>query len=121
MNKREKIMLYMILILLTMVSVKSLFLDEVKNLTRDEQQIKQFIKEAVEEESQYNGFLQKKHLATYRVVSIKKVSEDGNFPVFYYDKERKEQVQKSIPGKYVIKIRGYLFHIIPYKEFRIKS
>lgn len=121
MNKREKTMLYAILVLFMIVSVKSLLLDEVKNLTDDEQKIKGFVEEAIEKEERYNGFLQEMHLANYRIVSIKKTDEEGSFPIVYYDEAQKKKIQENIAGKYVIKVRGYFLHVLPYKEFRIKG
>ncbi len=120
MKKKEKIMLYITLLLMVMLIFKSLYLDGVKNLTGDALKFQQFAEKAADERMQ-KSFLKKKKIANYKIVSLKKISNKGQSKVMYYDKARKEYVQEEISGKYMAKIRVYLFHIVPYKEFRVKS
>ena len=65
MNPREKSMLIVTLALIVILVGKSLFFDEVKNLTDEEQEFKTFVEYSVSEK--YNGKLQQFHIITYRV------------------------------------------------------
>ncbi|KXG74806.1 hypothetical protein [Thermotalea metallivorans] len=119
MEKKEKIYLYITLFLAMVLIVKSLFLDEVKDLKEDELKVKQFVERAVDEH--YGGFFKEKNMVGYRVVSIKKVSNEGKSRIEYYDPEGKQYVQGEIQGKYQAKVRGYFLHVIPYKEFKVAT
>lgn len=119
MGKKEKIYLYITLLLGAVLVVKSLFLDEVKDLKGDELKVKQFVEKAVDEH--YGGFFKEKNIVGYRVVGIKKVSDEGESRIEYYDPEEKQYVQGEIQGKYQAKVRAYFLHIIPYKEFKVAT
>ncbi|TCO75036.1 hypothetical protein EV214_110110 [Marinisporobacter balticus] len=113
-------MVYVILLLLVVLVTKSLFLDDVK-VIGDALVFKQFVEKSVDEEEKYNGFLKKHGVTTYKVVSIKKVEKEGTSSIIAYDNAGKKGNAIEIQGAYVAKIRGYLFHVIPYKEFKVKS
>ncbi|MBB6217435.1 hypothetical protein HNQ80_003554 [Anaerosolibacter carboniphilus] len=119
MGKKERIYLYITLLLAAILITKSLFLDEVKDLSGDEWKVKQFVERAVDEK--YSGFLKDKGMVKYRVVDIKKIETEGTSTIEYYDPEQKDFVKDNIQGKYQAKVRGYFLHIIPYKEFKVAT
>lgn len=119
MGKKERIYLYITLLLAAILITKSLFLDEVKDLSGDEWKVKQFVERAVDEK--YSGFLKDKGMVKYRVVDIKKIETEGTSTIEYYDPEQKDFVKDDIQGKYQAKVRGYFLHIIPYKEFKVAT
>jgi hypothetical protein len=119
MSKKEKIYLYITLFLVAILITKSLFLDEVKNLSVDEWKVKQFVEKAVDEK--HGGFLKNKGIVKYRVISIKKIDAEGTSTIQYYDQGKQEVVKDVIEGEYQAKVRGYFLHIMPYKEFKIAT
>lgn len=120
MTKREKTMLYIVFLLLAALVMKSLFLDGAK-VTGDELKFKQFVERTIEEEKEYNGFLKRYGVANYKVVSIKKTNEEGTSNVIVCDEKGKICTTIEIQGAYIAKVRAYIFHVIPYTEFKVKS
>lgn len=121
MNKREKRMLFITLILLVILIGKSLFLDEVKNVSGDELKFKQFVESALQDNEEYNGILIRSHLASYKIVKIEKIKEEGKSSIAYWDEKEKKYVKEEIQGQYRAKVRGYFLHVFPYKQFRVES
>ncbi len=121
MNKREKRMLFITLILLVILISKYLFFDEVKNLNGDELKFKQFVESALQNKEEYNGFLIRSNLASYKIVKIEKIKEEGKSPIAYWAEEEKKYVEEEIQGQYRAKVRGYFLHVLPYKQFRVES
>ncbi len=119
MSKKEKIYLYITLFLVATLITKSLFLDEVKNISVDEWKVKQFVETAVDEK--HGGFLKNTGIVKYRVVSIKKMEVEGTSTIQYYNQGKQELVKDQVSGKYQAKVRGYFLHIIPYKEFKVAT
>ncbi|WP_129599413.1 hypothetical protein [Anaerophilus nitritogenes] len=113
MTRREKFMIYMIPLLLIILISKSLFFDEIK-VTGDALKFKNFVEKEVQINEEYNSIFQKIGISQYRVVSIKKIKDTGKSIV-----DEKRNIE--ISGEYQGKVRGYLFNLFPYKEFRIKS
>ncbi|MCT4618553.1 MAG: hypothetical protein N4A62_04100 [Marinisporobacter sp.] len=118
MTKREKSMLMVILVLLVVLICKSLFLDRVQ-VTGDALLFKQFVEKTIETDEKHTNFLEKMGIANKKVVSIKKTHTKGTSSILVYDKEQGKEVK--ISGAYQAKIRGYIFRVIPYKEFKVKS
>ncbi|MFZ5966814.1 MAG: hypothetical protein ACOYVK_06535 [Bacillota bacterium] len=119
MKTKEKMWVVLTLVLFIVLISKSLFFDEVKNVSGDEAKFKAFVMKAVED--RYGGFMLEKNLVSYRVVSIEQTSTEGESVIEYYDPEKGMDVREEIPGVYKAKVRGYFLHIIPYKEFGVMS
>lgn len=94
-GSREKVYIIVIIILLAVLSVKSLYFDEISNLSEREQIAVQNIYQTLDEK--YNGFLYDSGLLSYRVVKLKLVEEEGK--EFYRCKARK-----------------YILHVLPFQE-----
>lgn len=119
MGKKEKVYLYITLLLAVILVTKSLVLDEVRNLSGDEIKVKQFVERAVDEK--YGGFLKNKGIVKYRIVDIKQVDTKGISTIEYYAQGNNQLVKDDIEGRYQAKVRGYFLHIIPYKEFKVAT
>lgn len=119
MNKREKTYVIIIIFLLLALTVKTLFLDEVKNLTKEEEMFKEYVYKLIDEK--YDNFFKRNNLITFRVVSIKKLAEEGTSIIEVKDGDNNIYKQVEIPGKYKARVRKYLFYIIPYGEDRVLS
>lgn len=119
MNRKEKILLLVTLLLIAILFSKSFFLDEVKPKTEEELQFKQFVEKAIDEKME--GFLKRNNIVKYRVVSIEQVSQEGISRIEYLDEQGKKYIQGTIQGQYKAKVRGYFLHLIPYKEIRVLS
>lgn len=120
MTKREKSMIYVVLILFVVVIIKSLYFDEVK-VTGDQLKFKSFVGEIIRDEERYSGLLIEKGAAIYKVVHIKKMKDGGKSNIRYWNEKEKVWKNETISGQYEAKVRGYLFHVIPYKEFKVRS
>ncbi|QZY54648.1 hypothetical protein [Crassaminicella profunda] len=115
MTKREKSMLIVILLLLTILICKSLFFDEAQ-VTGDALLFKEFVEKTIDTDEKHTNFLEKIGIANKRVVAIKKTHMEGTSSISIYDEQK-----RKISGAYQAKVRGYILYIIPYKEFRINS
>ncbi|QXM07290.1 hypothetical protein [Crassaminicella indica] len=118
MNKREKRMIWIILILLAVLTCKSLIFDQVK-VKGEALLFKQFVEKTVQKEERYNNFLEKIGIASKKIVDIKKVHNDGSSRILVYFGEKAKEIK--ISGAYRATVRGYIFHVIPYKEFKLES
>ncbi|AOT71146.1 hypothetical protein [Geosporobacter ferrireducens] len=119
MNKKEKILSLVTLLLVAVLFSKSFFLDEAKTKTEEELKFKQFVEKAVDEKVE--GFLKRNNIVKYRVVSIEQISQEGISRIEYLDEQGKEYIQGTIQGQYRAKVRGYFLYLIPYKEIRVLS
>lgn len=117
-NKREKIMLYVTILLTIVLIGKSLFLDEVK-VSGEELKVKKFVELAVKDNPKYNNFFARKNMVTYKVTSISKVSEEGTSYIVY--EENDKYIKTHVDGKYRVKVTGYFLRIIPFKRFSIET
>ncbi|QEK11147.1 hypothetical protein FQB35_01525 [Crassaminicella thermophila] len=120
MTKREKNMLYIIILLFIVLITKSLFLDEIE-VKGDALKFKQFVEKSVDEEKKYNGLLKKWGLVSYKVVDVKKTKKDGFSTILYCGEDGKTCKEIKIAGEYQGKVRGYFLYLFPYKEFKVKS
>lgn len=94
MNKREAVLLAIILIGATVLFFKSLYLDEVNPLQELDRTFKSDVYAAVEEQYGHSKVI------SYKLVTIKA--------------EEKEDTVK-----YIGKVRKYFLYVIPFSEFRI--
>ncbi|PAB57560.1 hypothetical protein [Anaeromicrobium sediminis] len=118
MSKREKIMLYVTILLTVVLVGKSLFFDEVK-VSGDELKVKKFVELAVKENPKYNNFFARKNIVTYKVTSISKVSEEGTSHIGYMGNDK--YIEADVDGKYRVKVTGYFLRILPFKKFSVES
>ncbi|SHJ37276.1 hypothetical protein SAMN02745975_01948 [Geosporobacter subterraneus DSM 17957] len=119
MNKKEKILLTVTLLMVALLFVKSFLLDEVKPKTEDELRFKQFVEKAVDENM--GGFLKRNSIVKYRIVSIEQISQEGVSRIQYLDEQGKEYIEGTIRGQYRAKVRVYFLHLIPYREIKVLS
>lgn len=118
-RSREKAMAIVLVILFLSLVVKSLFLDEVKNLSGDEEKFKNFADYAVSEE--YKGTLEDTGILSYRVYKLYQMDPNGKTTIRYPDPDDGNLVQETIQGRYMASVRGYLFWILPIKHFSVTS
>lgn len=119
MNKREKIYLIAIIVLLGLLLAKSFYLDEYKPVTEDEILFREYVEKVIDDK--FHGFFSRSKLIGYRIVSIKKVEDEGVSVIEVKSENEGEYKNAEIDGKYVAKIRKYLFHVLPYGEDKILS
>lgn len=119
MSAREKSMLIVIIVLFVALTVKSVFLDEVKNLEGEPGQFKDFVEYSVDEE--YDGVLKDLHIMTYRVYKIFIADESTPTEVEYVDPTTNEKVERVLSVRYTAGVRGYLFGIMPVKQFSVTA
>lgn len=116
---KEKHTIAIFLVLLAILAVKSILLDEVKNLTPEEAQFKTFVEYSLEED--YGGFFTDTHLMAYRVYKIEMEDAAAKGVLRYEDPYTGKQVEIVQKGRYSGSVRGYLFSILPIKHFSITS
>lgn len=118
-TKGEIMMVVLLITAIIMLTIKSTVLDEVKNLSRDEQQFKDFVEYSVEEE--YSGKLADFGLMVYRVYDIDVENSDEKGLLRYPDPKTGEMREVVQEQRYIAKVRGYLFWILPIQHFSITS
>ncbi|WP_432667334.1 hypothetical protein R9X47_13205 [Wukongibacter baidiensis] len=119
MNKKEKIYLIAIIVLLGILVVKSLYLDEYKPVTEEEVMFKEYAEKIIDEK--FNGFFSRNKLIRYKIVSIKKVDNTGVSIIQVKNQDEDEYKNVEIKGKYVARIRKYLFNILPFSQDKVLS
>ncbi len=119
MNPREKSMLIVTLVLILILAGKSLFFDEVKDLSKEEQEFKTFVEYSVSEK--YNGKLQQYHIITYRVFDIFVADDLKKTNIIYKDPKTGQEVDKILNVRYTARVRGYLLGIFPFKQFAVTA
>jgi hypothetical protein len=97
-GSREKVYIIAVILLLGILSVKSIYFDEIKNLNDEDKVVVQNMYQTLDEK--YDNFLYKSGFLTFRVVKLKEASE--NDVEFYRAKARK-----------------YLLQILPIQEVTI--
>ena len=113
-TSREKTMIIAIIVLLIALVIKSTMLDEVKNLSAEEQTFKDFVEYSVSE--QYDGFLERSGIIVYRVYGISVADKDQKGILRYEDPETGKMVESIQDVRYSAKVRGYLLWILPVKH-----
>lgn len=118
-NSREKAMIILLVILVIILILKSMVFDEVKNLTPEEQQFKDFVEYSVEEE--YSGTLADMGLMVYRVYDLYMADPDAKGVLRYEDAKTGKMVETVQEGRYNARVRGYLLWVLPVKHFSVTS
>ena len=118
-NSREIAMIIMIVLLLIVLAVKSTVIDEVKNLSPEQQQFKDFVEYSISE--QYNGFLEDSGLMVYRVYDLYMADKDVKGILKYKDPKTGEMVDVIQYGRYNARVRGYFLWILPVKHFSVTA
>lgn len=116
-NNREKSMIIVLAVLVLLLIVKSCFLDEVKNLTPEEQQFKEYVTYSVSEK--YNGSMEKAGIMIYRVYDIYVANPNEQVQLDYRDVDTQEEVTVTQNDRYNARVRGYFLWIIPVKTFSV--
>ena len=112
-------MLIVTLALIVILVGKSLFFDEVKNLTDEEQEFKTFVEYSVSEK--YNGKLQQFHIITYRVFDIFVADNQKKTNIIYEDPDTGQEINKILDVRYTAQVRSYLLGILPFKQFSVTA
>ncbi len=118
-NSKEKSMILVIIGMLVILTVKSVLLDEVKNLSPEEEKFKDFVTYSVEE--QYHGFLEDKGLMMYRVYDIYVVDPDEKTILRYVDPRTGQAMEINQDKRYNARVRGYFLWIFPAKHFSVTA
>jgi hypothetical protein len=121
MKRYEKRMIILILILLVGLSVKSVYMDEIRPETTELDQYQRYAKLAAS--LMDSPFAGKIGLFTYRTISVTQVTEDGETAIVYPDGDGEAVVfvEMTLPGQYEARVRGYLLSILPVKQVRIEG
>lgn len=119
MNKREKVYLIIIVLLLGALMLKSFYFDEYNPVTKDEKLFKEYVETLASKK--YDGFLVNNKLISFKVVSIKKLENKGVSIIKVKNGNDNDYKKVEIQGKYKAKIRKYLLHILPYWEDKVLS
>lgn len=119
MKKKEGIYLIVLAALIGILLVKSFYLDEYKPRTEDEELFKEYAQELAYKK--YDGFLIKNNLVSLKVISIKKLEDEGISIIELKKGDDKGYETAEIAGKYGAKVRKYLFHFFPYGEIKVLS
>jgi len=118
-NAREKSMLIVTVLLIVILFSKSLFFDEVKNLSGDELKFSKFIEYTVDET--YEGFVFDKNIIVIRTNKIFLANGDVKTKIGYIDENTGEKVEEIIQGRYTAVVRHYLFGVLPFKQSSITA
>lgn len=118
-GKKEIVMILVTIVLLITLGVKSIFFDEVTDLTPAEQQFKDFVDYSVARD--YDGMLEKASLMVYRVYNIEMADKDQNAVLKYQDPRTGKKVETVQVGRYNAKVRGYVLWIFPVNHFDVTA
>ena len=113
MNKREKTLIIIAIVLGIALGIKSFVTDDYKPKNESEELFKEKIENIVKEK--YNSTIFQKNIVVIRVVKISEMSE----------KEKTVSGKKDeiiiASGKYKAKIRKYILGYLPFAEERIRD
>lgn len=112
-------MIILTIVLLIVLSYKSIVLDEVKGLTPKEQQFKDFVDYSVQRD--YDGVLQKTHLLVYRICRIETADKDQKAVLRYEDPSTGKMVEVIQEGRYKAEVRGYVLSVLPISQFSVTA
>lgn len=96
MNKREKVYLLVIIIALSILTFKSLVLDDLDNLTENEAAIVEKVYVALDKE--YDGFLYDYSILSVKIIKIQKEEEN-----------------------HALTVRKYLLKVLPIYQYKIRT
>jgi len=119
MNAREKSMIIVTVLMIVILFSKSIFFDEVKNLSGDELKFSKFIELTVDET--YEGFIFDKNIVVLRTNKIFLANSDVKTKIGYIDETTGEKVEEIIDGRYTAVVRHYLFGVLPFKQSSITA
>jgi len=119
MNAREKSLIIVTALLIIILVAKSLFFDEVRNLTEDEQQFKNFVDYSVSEK--YNGKLEQYHIITYRVFDIFIANDQQKTSISYKDPQTGQEINETLDVRYTARVRGYILGFLPFKQLSVTA
>ena len=117
--KAERGIILLFLILLIVLTIKSIYLDEVKDLTLAEQQFKDFAEYSLDRD--YDGILEKTTLLSYRVIGIKMADEGQKAVLRYEDPKTGEMTEVVQNGRHEAEVRGYILWIMPIRQFSVTA
>lgn len=118
MNNRAKIMIVSAIFLLALLIAKSLWFDPVKDLEGDALKYQKYALEvAPHQDTFFNINLP---IVEYKVVSVKKIKDEGETKITYRDENGRLR-EEEIEGDYTAKVRAYLFSILPFTDLQIKG
>ncbi len=118
-SNRDKSMIIVTIVLVIILIAKSLFFDEVRNLTEDEAIFKEFVRYSVEQE--YDGALEASGIIQYRIFDIYMVNPDETSLLRYEDPDTGMMVEKTMDGRYNARVRKVFLWVLPIKEFSVTS
>lgn len=116
---KEKHTIALFIVLLLILTLKSTMLDEVKNLTPEEAQFKEFVEYSLEED--YGGLFKDIGLMAYRVYRIDMEDPEAKGLLRYEDPNTGQMEEIVQDGRYSGQVRGYLFSILPIKHFSVTA
>ena len=116
---KERGMIILFFVLLVVLALKSNIFDEVKNLSADEKQFKDFVEYSVARD--YSGSLEDAKLLGYRVYGIDIADEDQRAVLRYEDPKSGEMVEVVQRCRYNANVRGYFLWILPIKQFSVTA
>jgi hypothetical protein len=119
MNSIEKSMLIVVILLVIALIIKSTFFDEVKGLTGQAGQFKDFVDYSVEEE--YDGFLYENNILINRVYKVFIADDTLKTQIDYIDPHTGERIETILDVRYTGQVRTYLFGILPIKQFAVTA
>jgi hypothetical protein len=121
MKRYEKRMIIVILVLLLGLSVKSIYMDEIRPETTELDQYQRYAKLAAS--LMDSPFASRIGLFTYRTINVKQVAAEGETVIIYPDGNGDSVVfvEMTLPGQYEARLRGYLLSILPVKQVRIEG
>lgn len=118
MDQRSKTMLIVTILLFSVLSIKSIWIDPARAVDANEGHYKSFAQEIAPD--LHKSILLKTGLLTYRITSVTKVNEEGKTGVKYINKTG-ETYEGELKGQYSAKARVYVLYILPYKDFKIEG
>jgi len=102
-----------VLLLLALLTVKSLVLDGVKDLSGEEAEFASYVEKTIENQEKWA--INKTDVLSYKIVKIKKTNEET--AIITTDEEEKKSIELS--GHYTARVRKYILWILPYGDFSI--
>lgn len=117
-NSKEKAMVIVVVLLVVILVIKSCFLDEVKNLSPQEAQFKDYVEYAIEQDLQKDNQF---NFITYRVYDIFLADKDQQVELNYVNPETEKEVSVIQDGRYSARVRGYFLWVIPVKHFSMTA
>lgn len=118
-NRREKRMILTLIVLFLVLIAKSIALDEVKHLSADQQQFKDYVEYTVEKEA--SATLNHPNLMVYRVYDIYTADSTEKGLLKYEDPKTGKMVEVIQKERYIGMVRGYLLWIFPITHFTVTS